>query len=44
MRRVGGTWEVSSDAKRKPISVIHEREISMHLKMADHLVVALKRL
>ena len=29
----------STDAKRKPISATHEREISMHLKMADHPVV-----
>jgi hypothetical protein len=34
----------SSDAKRKPISVDHEGEISMHLEMADHPVVVLKRL
>jgi hypothetical protein len=34
----------SSDAKRKPINVDHEGEISMHLEMADHPVVALKRL
>jgi hypothetical protein len=34
----------SSDAKRKPISVNHEGEISMHLEMADHPVIVLKRL
>jgi hypothetical protein len=34
----------SGDAKRKPISANREGEISMHLKMADLPVVALKRL
>jgi hypothetical protein len=34
----------STDAKRKPISVNHEGEISMQLKMSDHPVVVLKRL
>jgi hypothetical protein len=34
----------SSDAKRKPISGNHEGEISMHLEMADHPVIVLKRL